>query len=48
MEGERVSIYVVGDCHGDIDLKKLNHRGRKYYNIKKDDYVIVCGDWGAI
>ena len=40
-------IYVTGDLHGSIDIQKLldNNVTRK---ITKDDYVIVCGDFGLI
>lgn len=45
-----MSIYIAGDCHGDIDLRKFTRKGLKYRNLEitKDDYVIICGDWGAI
>ena len=40
-------IYAVGDTHGDIDLYKFNSKffqeGKK---LTKDDYVIICGDFG--
>lgn len=42
-------LYVVGDTHGDIDLYKLNSKffqeGKK---LTKDDYVIICGDFGGV
>jgi len=42
-------IYVTGDTHAHIDIGKLN--ARKFPQQKemtKDDYVIVCGDFGLV
>ena len=40
-------IFITGDTHGDIDFHKLNSKnfpqGRE---LTKEDYVIVCGDFG--
>ncbi|MBR2811747.1 MAG: metallophosphoesterase [Solobacterium sp.] len=40
-------IYVTGDIHGYIDIRKLleNDVTNK---ITKDDYVIICGDFGLV
>lgn len=42
-------IYICGDTHGDYDFHKLNSTlfpdGK---TLTKDDYVIVCGDFGAV
>lgn len=42
-------IYVTGDTHGTIDIHKLNSKnfpeGR---TLTKDDYMIICGDFGFI
>lgn len=42
-------IYICGDTHGDYDFHKLNSTlfpdGKM---LTKDDYVIVCGDFGAV
>lgn len=42
-------IFITGDTHGDIDWGKLNNRqfpvGK---TLTRDDYVIVCGDWGGV
>lgn len=41
-------VFITGDCHGDpnnlinIQIEHMN------YNFTKDDYVIVCGDFGFI
>ena len=41
-------IYAVGDTHGDIDLYKLNSKFfREGKKLTKDDYVIICGDFGS-
>lgn len=40
-------IYITGDCHG--DFKKFS---TKYFSeqkkMTKDDFVIVCGDFGGV
>lgn len=42
-------IYVTGDTHGRIDIGKLN---TKHFpegkSLTRDDYVIICGDFGLI
>ena len=41
-------IYVTGDTHQ--DFKRFTKQGRKRfpYNFSKDDYVIICGDFGLL
>lgn len=45
-------IFVCGDTHGNYDVSKLIQFERKArvagWNLTKDDYVIVCGDFGLI
>ena len=42
-------IYVTGDTHGDIDSGKLtNKRFPRQKSLTKDDYLIICGDFGYI
>lgn len=47
-------IFVVGDIHGSMDLGKLRAFKHKYedgkfdFELTKDDYVIVCGDFGLL
>ena len=39
-------IYITGDTHGGFERfenKKMKNLG---LNLTKDDYVIVCGDFG--
>ena len=40
-------IYVTGDIHGSIDIRKLmeNDVTKK---LTKDDYIIICGDFGLV
>ena len=42
-------LFITGDTHGDIDFHKLNTKnfpeGRL---LTKEDYVIICGDFGAV
>lgn len=42
-------IYVTGDTHGGIDVKKLsNKRFLANKQLSKNDYVIVAGDFGFV
>ncbi len=42
-------IYITGDMHGDFEIEKIN---TKHFfmqkNMTKSDYLIVCGDFGAV
>lgn len=37
-------IYVTGDLHGEIDRFK----SKEFKKLKKNDYLIVCGDFGFL
>ena len=42
-------IYVTGDIHGGMDIRKLgtgSFPDQKY--MTKRDYVIICGDFGLV
>ena len=42
-----MSIYITGDLHGNNDIEKFNHKHFKEgLELTKDDYVIICGDFG--
>lgn len=42
-------IYITGDLHGDIDIHKLNTKKfPQQYNLTKNDYLIVLGDFGLV
>ena len=44
-----MSVYVTGDLHGDMDIRKLGTRNfSEGRNLTKDDYVIVAGDFGLV
>ena len=42
-------IFITGDTHGELEINKL---GAKQFpigvSLSKDDYVIICGDFGLI
>lgn len=42
-------IFITGDTHGSYDIQKL---ARKNFpegkTLTKDDYVIICGDFGCV
>lgn len=40
-------IYITGDCHGSFE--RLNTRNfPEQKEMTKEDYVIICGDFGAV
>ncbi len=41
-------IYVTGDTHGKLDALKLGLFADKNPQLTKDDYVIICGDFGGV
>ena len=42
-------LFVTGDTHGDIDFHKLNTKNfPQGTQLTKQDYVIICGDFGAV
>jgi len=42
-------IYITGDTHIPIDIQKLNTKNfPEQYQMSKDDYLIICGDFGGI
>lgn len=42
-------IYVTGDTHGVIDIGKLGFKNfPEGKNLTKNDYVIICGDFGFV
>lgn len=42
-------IYITGDTHGTMNVSKLYRNNFKdYKKLTKDDYVIICGDFGGI
>ena len=44
-----MAIYITGDTHGEFDFRKLT---TEYFpegaNHTKNDYVIICGDFGGV
>lgn len=41
-------FFITGDTHNDIDIRKLNRKNFNYEGLTKDDYIIVCGDFGFV
>ena len=42
-------IFITGDTHGNIDIKKLNSRMfPEQKTLAKSDFVIIAGDFGLI
>ena len=42
-------IYVTGDTHIPIDIRKLNVKNfPEQRNMTKNDYLIICGDFGGV
>ena len=40
-------IYLTGDTHGGIDVRKLLDK-KFLKRVKEGDYLIICGDFGFI
>ena len=46
-----VIVYITGDTHADFkrfSSKSLSVRVTEYEKLTKDDYMIICGDFGGI
>lgn len=43
-------IYITGDTHGRIDIRKLSSAGLARAGVEPtgEDYLIVCGDFGLV
>lgn len=42
-------IIFTGDIHGSLEAKRLSYKNfPESRNLTKDDYVIICGDFGCI
>jgi len=39
-------IFITGDTHGSIDIHKLNKYNFNDSSLTKNDYLIICGDFG--
>lgn len=46
MRGGEIMIFITGDCH--FDFRKLgNQHFPEGKHLTKEDYVIICGDFGV-
>lgn len=43
-----MSIFITGDIHATYDIHKLMQSRFDASNLSKDDYVIICGDFGLV
>lgn len=43
-----MSIFVTGDIHASYDIHKLMQSRFDATGLTKDDYVIICGDFGLV
>lgn len=43
-----MSMYICGDTHGMYDIDKLRHRYFDSSGLTKNDYVLICGDFGGV
>lgn len=41
-------IYITGDCHGNFKRFTKRKRMGLPFELAKDDYVIICGDFGLL
>ena len=45
----KIVIFVTGDTHIPIDIRKLNVGNfRKQKELNKNDFLIICGDFGGV
>ena len=43
-----MTIYITGDIHASYDIEKLSSSHFDATGLTKDDYVIICGDFGLV
>lgn len=43
-----MSLYVCGDTHGGEDLHKISSKRFPAHTLTKNDYLLICGDFGAV
>lgn len=43
-----MSLYVCGDTHGDADIRKLTTKRFDHRGMTRQDYVLICGDFGGV
>ena len=41
-------IFITGDIHGTIDIHKLTTKNFDCKDLTKDDFLIICGDFGLV
>ena len=41
-------IFITGDTHGTHDYGKVMSFAAKHKELTRDDYLIICGDFGAV
>lgn len=41
-------FYITGDTHGSIDIRKLNKSNFDDAHLTKNDFLIICGDFGLV
>lgn len=41
-------FFVTGDIHGEYDIGKLSSRKFDASSLTKEDYLIICGDFGLV
>ncbi len=45
---EELMIYITGDTHGDFKRRFNTDSFPEQKSMTKDDYLIICGDFGGI
>lgn len=44
-----MAVYLTGDIHGELDIRKLSsHAWPKGNELTKDDYLVILGDFGLV
>lgn len=45
----KIMIYITGDVHGELEINKFSSKNfPAQKELTKNDYVIVCGDFGCV
>ena len=43
-----MTVYLTGDIHGEMSIRKLEPLAKQHQSITRDDYMIILGDFGLV
>lgn len=44
----KIMIYITGDTHGEFQRFSIKNQKKQHLLLTKEDYIIVCGDFGLL